>query len=65
MLTLMCAMGGVFVMAAMMPSYLTDYLKLSVQDMGLVTSAIGFGGCARAVRHADASPTSSAASWRR
>jgi predicted MFS family arabinose efflux permease len=45
MLTLMCAMGGVFVMGAMMPSYLTDYLGLSLQDMGVVTSAIGFGGC--------------------
>jgi predicted MFS family arabinose efflux permease len=45
MLTLMCAMGGVFVMGAMMPNYLTDYLKLSIQDMGFVTSAIGFGGC--------------------
>lgn len=45
MLTLMCAMGGVFVMGAMMPNYLIDYLKLSPQDMGYVTSAIGFGGC--------------------
>lgn len=45
MLTLMCAMGGIFVMGAMMPNYLTDYLKLSIQDMGFVTSAIGFGGC--------------------
>jgi predicted MFS family arabinose efflux permease len=44
MLTLMCAMGGVFVMGAMMPNYLTDYLHLSIQDMGVVTSAIGFGG---------------------
>jgi MFS family permease len=44
MLTLMCAMGGVFVLAAMAPSYLTDYLKLSVQDMGFVFSAVGFGG---------------------
>jgi predicted MFS family arabinose efflux permease len=44
MLTLMCAMGGIFVMGAMMPSYLTDHLKLSVQDMTLVVSAIGFGG---------------------
>ncbi len=44
MLTLMCAMGGIFVMGAMMPSYLTDYLGLSIQDMGVVTSAIGFGG---------------------
>ena len=45
MLTLMCAMGGVFVMGAMMPSYLTDYLHLSNLEMGFVTSAIGFGGC--------------------
>ncbi len=45
MLTLMCAMGGIFVMGAMMPSYLTDYLGLSIQDMGVVASAIGFGGC--------------------
>jgi MFS family permease len=45
MLTLMCAMGGVFVMGAMMPNYLTDYLGLSIQEMGVVTSAIGFGGC--------------------
>jgi predicted MFS family arabinose efflux permease len=44
MLTLMCAMGGVFVLAAMAPSYLTDYLKLSAQDMGFVFSAVGFGG---------------------
>ena len=41
MLTLMCAMGGVFVLAAMGPNYLTDYLKLSVQDMGFVFSAVG------------------------
>lgn len=45
MLTLMCAMGGIFVMGAMMPNYLTDYLGLSIQDMGFVASAIGFGGC--------------------
>jgi predicted MFS family arabinose efflux permease len=44
MLTLMCAMGGVFIMGAMMPNYLTDYLGLSIQDMGVITSAIGFGG---------------------
>ncbi len=44
MLTLMCAMGGIFVMGAMMPNYLTDYLHLSIQDMGFVASAIGFGG---------------------
>ena len=44
MLTLMCAMGGVFVLAAMGPNYLTDYLRLSPQQMGFVFSAVGFGG---------------------
>jgi predicted MFS family arabinose efflux permease len=45
MLTLMCAMGGVFVMGAMMPNYLVDYLGLTPQEMGFVAAAIGFGGC--------------------
>jgi predicted MFS family arabinose efflux permease len=45
MLTLMCAMGGIFVMGAMMPNYLTDYLGLDIQQMGYITAAIGFGGC--------------------
>ena len=31
MLTLMCAMTGIFVQAAMMPNYLIDYLKLSTR----------------------------------
>ncbi len=44
MITLLCAMTGVFVMAALMPNYLVDYLKLSGPQMGYVTSAIGFGG---------------------
>jgi predicted MFS family arabinose efflux permease len=44
MLGLMCAMVGIFVLSAMAPNYLVDYLKLSVQQMGFVTSAIGFGG---------------------
>ncbi|HUK00672.1 MAG TPA: MFS transporter [Steroidobacteraceae bacterium] len=44
MITLLCAMTGVFVLSAMMPNYLTDYVKLSQQQMGFVTSAIGFGG---------------------
>ncbi|HEY4214303.1 MAG TPA: MFS transporter [Steroidobacteraceae bacterium] len=43
-LCLLCAMTGIFVLGAMMPNYLTDYLKLSNQDMGFVVSAIGFGG---------------------
>src|SRR3569623_1097005 len=44
MQTLKCAMGGIFVTGAMMPNYLTDYLHLSIQQMGGVASAIGFGG---------------------
>jgi predicted MFS family arabinose efflux permease len=44
MLGLLCAMAGIFVISAMTPNYLTDYLKLNAQDMGYVTSAIGFGG---------------------
>lgn len=44
MITLVCAMTGVFVMGAMMPTYLVDYLKLTSTQMGFVSSAIGFGG---------------------
>ncbi len=44
MVTLVCAMTGVFVMGAMMPTYLVDYLKLTPTQMGFVASAIGFGG---------------------
>lgn len=44
MLGLLCAMAGIFVLSAMVPNYLTGYLKLTAQQMGFVTSAIGFGG---------------------
>lgn len=44
MLGLFGIMTCFFVIAAMMPNYLTDYLKLSVSEMGFVTSAVGFGG---------------------
>jgi predicted MFS family arabinose efflux permease len=44
MVGLLCAMTGVFVMGAMMPTYLVDYLKLTPTQMGFVASAIGFGG---------------------
>src|SRR6202142_4216723 len=44
MLGLLCAMTGIFVLSALTPSYLTDYLKLSQGQMGFVISAIGFGG---------------------
>ncbi|MBB6096473.1 putative MFS family arabinose efflux permease [Povalibacter uvarum] len=46
MLALMCAMSGIFVLSAMTPNYLVDYLKLTTVQMGFVTSAIGFGGFA-------------------
>jgi predicted MFS family arabinose efflux permease len=44
MVSLLCAMTGVFVISAIMPNYLIDYLKLTGPQMGVVTSAIGFGG---------------------
>ena len=37
-------MTGVFVLSAMLPNYLVDYLHLTAGQMGFVTSAIGFGG---------------------
>jgi predicted MFS family arabinose efflux permease len=44
MLSLLCAMTGIFVLSALTPNYLTDYLKLTGPQMGFVISAIGFGG---------------------
>jgi MFS family permease len=47
MFGLLCAMSGIFVIAAMMPNYLTgerSYLHLTPEQMGYVTSAVGFGG---------------------
>jgi predicted MFS family arabinose efflux permease len=44
MCALLCAMTGVFVLSAMLPNYLVDYLHLSAPQMGFVMSAIGFGG---------------------
>lgn len=44
MVGLFCAMCGIFVLSANIPIYLTGYLHLSAASMGLVTSAIGFGG---------------------
>jgi hypothetical protein len=41
---LLCAMTGIFVLSAMMPNYLVDYVKLTSTQMGIITSAIGFGG---------------------
>ena len=44
MLATLCAMAGIFVIGAMVPSYLVDYLHLDTEHMGFVLSAIGFGG---------------------
>lgn len=44
MFALFCAMSGIFTISAMVPNYLVDYLKLTTEQMGFVTSAIGFGG---------------------
>jgi predicted MFS family arabinose efflux permease len=44
MVALFCAMTGVFVLGAMLPLYLTEHLSLGTQRMGVVVSAIGFGG---------------------
>jgi MFS family permease len=44
MLALLCAMACVFVLGAMVPSYLTAALGLTQQQMGVVASALGFGG---------------------
>ena len=43
-IALLGAMCGLFTLAAMVPVYLELFVKLPVADMGLVTSAIGFGG---------------------
>ena len=44
MVALLCAMSCVFVLSAMVPVYLVNVLSLSAAEMGVVTSAIGFGG---------------------
>ena len=44
MLALLCAMACVFVLGAMVPIYLTNAVQLAPGDVGLVASALGFGG---------------------
>jgi MFS family permease len=44
MLALLCAMACVFVLGAMVPIYLTNVLQLAPTEVGLVASALGFGG---------------------
>lgn len=44
MIGLFCTMSCVFVISAMVPLYLENFLKINSQDMGIIVSAIGFGG---------------------
>jgi MFS family permease len=44
MLALICAMACVFVLGAMVPSYLLDYVGITPIQMGFVMSGMGFGG---------------------
>ena len=43
---MLCWLTCLIVTSAMLPSYLTDYLHLSLPQMGFVLSAIGFGATA-------------------
>jgi MFS family permease len=44
MIGMLCWLTNLVVLSALLPSYLIDYLHLSLEQMGLVLSAIGFGG---------------------
>jgi MFS family permease len=44
MVGMLCWLTNLVVLSALLPSYLIDYLHLSLEQMGLVLSAIGFGG---------------------
>jgi predicted MFS family arabinose efflux permease len=41
---MLCWLTCLVVLSALFPSYLVDYLHLSMQQMGYILSAIGFGG---------------------
>lgn len=43
-LGMLCWLTCLIVLSALMPNYLTDYLHLSLEQMGFVLSAIGAGG---------------------
>ena len=43
-IALLGAMCGLFTLAAMVPVYLENFIQLDIAQMGVVTSAIGFGG---------------------
>jgi predicted MFS family arabinose efflux permease len=45
-LGMFCWLTCLIVLSALFPSYLTDYLHLSIEQMGYVLSAIGIGGAA-------------------
>jgi predicted MFS family arabinose efflux permease len=44
MVGMLCWLTCLVVLSALLPSYLIDYLHLSLEQMGFVLSAIGFGG---------------------
>jgi len=44
MVGMLCWLTCLVVLSAMLPNYLIDHLHLSLEQMGLVLSAIGFGG---------------------
>jgi MFS family permease len=44
MIGMLCWLTNLVVLSALLPSYLIDYLHLTLEQMGYVLSAIGFGG---------------------
>lgn len=46
MIGMLCWLTCLVVLSALLPNYLIDYLHLSLEQMGYVLSAIGFGGTA-------------------
>lgn len=44
MIALFCTMTGVFILSALVPVYLVNEVGLSMQEMAIVASALGFGG---------------------
>lgn len=43
-IAILCAMSGIFVIGAMVPTYLVSVVHLDMRSMGFVASAVGFGG---------------------
>jgi MFS family permease len=43
-ISILCAMSGIFVIGAMVPTYLVSVVHLDMRSMGIVASAVGFGG---------------------